>query len=290
MLAGIDAGGTEFKCIVGNNPGEVVAERKVSVSSPEQTLAECAAFFHEIRAGGTKFEALGIGSFGPLSLQVSAADYGHITSTPKPGWQNTNIVGYIRDALQIPVAFDTDVNAALLAEARWGAAQGLHSAVYVTVGTGIGAGVMMDGRLVHGAVHSEAGHMLIPREADDDYAGCCPFHGGCVEGLASGPALMQRTGINPADLLDSHPVWELEAAYLACLCMNLALCYSPQRIVLGGGVMQRPGLLPRIHARFDGLMNGYMDKSLNAKVLIVTAGLGARAGAFGALALAGDKV
>lgn len=290
MLAGIDAGGTEFKCIVGRNPNEVVAEYRVSVTTPEQTLDECVVFFNGVSAGTSGFKALGIGSFGPLSLQQTAADYGSITSTPKPGWQNTDIVGYFRRELQIPVAFDTDVNAALLAEARWGAAQDLHSAVYVTIGTGIGAGVMMDGRLVHGAMHSEAGHMLLPRAPGDAYAGCCPFHGDCAEGLASGLALAHRTGRNPPDLPDSDPVWQLEADYLACLCVNLALCYSPQRIVLGGGVMQRRGLLPGIQARFDGLMNGYIGKSLNAKTLIVAAGLGARAGAFGALALAGDKV
>ncbi len=290
MLAGIDAGGTDFKCIVGCNPHDVVAERKVPVESPDETLSKCAAFFREIVGGGTRLTALGIGSFGPLSLRPDAADYGFITSTPKPGWQNTNILGYFKDVLQIPVAFDTDVNAALLAEVRWGAAQGLHSAVYVTVGTGIGAGVMMDGRLVHGAMHSEAGHMLIPRAADDVFAGCCPFHTDCAEGLASGTALAHRTGHNPADLLDSDPVWALEATCLAQLCVNLALCYSPQRIVLGGGVMQRRGLLTSIQARFDGLMNGYIGKSLNGKALIVAAGLGARAGAFGALALAGDKV
>lgn len=285
--AGIDAGGTTFKCIVGSGPSGILAEHAVPVGSPEHTLGECERFFQSAFREHGQPRALGLASFGPADLDKASPNYGHITSTPKPYWQNTDMVGYFNEAFRLPTAFDTDVNGALLAEQRWGAAQGLHSAVYVTVGTGIGAGVMMDGQLAHGAMHVEAGHMLLPKHADDGFQGICPFHGACLEGLASGPAIAERWLKKPEKLPSDHAAWQLQAHYLAAMCVNLALFYSPQKIILGGGVMQQPVLLANIRQSYLAQMNGYLgDQTGGIDDFIQTAALGSKAGALGALALA----
>lgn len=287
VYAGIDAGGTEFKCIVGRGPDDVLAMEKIPVAEPNVTLAACVAFFQRAVQAFGPLRAMGIGSFGPVDLDVCSPNYGFITSTPKIGWRNTDIVGYFKRSLQLDIVFDTDVNAALLAEQQWGSARGLHSAVYVTVGTGIGAGIMTDGRLLHGAMHAEAGHMLIPRLPNDAFQGSCPFHGACLEGLASGPALAKRWGQDPRTLSDDHSAWSTQAQYLGAMCVNLALCYSPQRIILGGGVMQRAILLPLVRQSYGALMNAYLPPQAEApEQWVVAAGLGERAGALGALALA----
>ncbi len=286
LFAGIDAGGTEFKCIVASSPDHIVAEHKVPVGSPADTLAECVAFFRRIQNDRGPLQSLGLASFGPVDLHPESSTYGTITATPKPHWQNTAIVERFRDALKLPIVFETDVNGALLGELRWGAAQGLHSALYVTVGTGVGVGVMMDGTLVHGAMHAEAGHMLLPRHSDDRFHGHCPFHGACLEGLASGPAIAERWQLNPQKLPDDHAAWSLQAHYLASFCVNLALCYSPQIIILGGGVMARKVLFPLIHKSYLAQMNGYLPENTDIDEFIVPPKLGGRAGALGAIALA----
>ncbi len=288
VYGGIDAGGGTFKCILGSSPDDIRAEYAVPVTTPLETLTACSTFFEQA-CSRNKIACLGIACFGPVDLSPQSRSYGHITSTPKSGWQQVDVVGHFRRALQLPVAFETDVNGALQGEARWGAAQGLHSAAYVTIGTGVGCGIMMDGRLVHGAMHIEAGHMLVPRVAGDDFTGCCPFHGDCLEGLISGPALARRTGRDPALLEDSHPVWHTQAAYMAVMCVNLALMYSPQRIVLGGGVMTRRGLLDDIRQGFKARINQYPGP-VDSESFIVPAGLGHRAGALGALALASSHL
>lgn len=291
LYAGIDAGGTEFKCIVATGPDQVVAQEKIPVTYPETTLAACRDFFLTAQQAHGRFAALGIASFGPVDLRRDSPTYGSITSTPKPHWANINIVGYFSDALVLPIRFDTDVNGALLAEWCWGAAQGLENAIYVTVGTGIGAGVMVDGRLLHGTMHPEAGHMLLPRYPGDPFVGSCPYHGACLEGLASGPALAQRWQVDPKSLPDNHPAWELQAHYLASMCVNLALTYSPQRIVIGGGVMERASLLPMIRKAYLAQMNAYLgDQTKDIEHFIVPAGLGGLAGALGAIALAQSPV
>lgn len=285
--AGIDAGGTEFKCIVAGGPDEVLAHQKIPVTYPEATLEACRDFFLRAQAEHGNFAALGIASFGPVDLRLDSPTYGFITSTPKPHWVDTDLVGYFHQALGLPISFDTDVNGALLAEQRWGAAQGLHSAVYVTIGTGIGAGVMVDGNLLHGAMHPEAGHMLVPRYPGDPFPGACPYHGGCLEGLAAGPALQQRWQQNPKTLPDGHTAWELQAHYLAMMCVNLALTYSPQRIILGGGVMERAELLPMVRRAYLAQINGYLgDQKAVMESFITAPGLGGMAGALGAIALA----
>lgn len=290
LYAGIDAGGTEFKCILGSGPGQILAQTRIPVTYPDATLAACANFLRAAMVEHGVAAAMGVASFGPVDLRPDSPTYGYITSTPKPHWADTNIAGYFRETLALPVHFDTDVNGALLAEQRWGAAAGLHSAVYVTVGTGIGAGVMIEGKLVHGAMHPEAGHMLVARYPDDPFSGSCPYHGGCLEGLASGPALAQRWQQNPETLAENHPAWELEAHYLATLCVNLALVYSPQKIILGGGVMQRVNLLSLVRQSYLAQINGYLgDQSQSIGEFIVGAALGEIAGALGSLALAGAE-
>lgn len=287
LFAGIDAGGTDFKCIIATSPQDIVAQCKVPVTEPEATLQQCLDFFQQVQGAAGSFTALGIGSFGPVDLHPDSPSYGCITSTPKPQWQNTDIVGYFKRHLALPIVFDTDVNGALLGESVWGAAAGIRNAVYVTVGTGIGVGAMVDGAILQGAMHVEAGHMLIPRHTDDGYHGCCPFHGACLEGLASGPAIADRWQQDPKSMDEDHPAWSLQAHYLASLAMNLALMYSPDRIIFGGGVMARAHLLNQVQQGYLALMNCYLgNQSDSVDRFIVPAALGGQAGALGAIALA----
>lgn len=287
LFAGIDAGGTTFKCIVGTGPHDIRASAQIPVQAPAPTLAACVAFFQEARHQHGPLAALGVGSFGPVDLQPDSPTYGYITQTPKPGWQHTDVLGALRQSLRIPVAFDTDVNAALLGEARWGAGRDCRHCVYITVGTGIGAGAMIAGQLVHGRMHPEAGHMLLRRHPRDDFPGTCPFHRDCAEGLASGPAIAARAGGAGETLPAGHPAFALVAHYLAALCMNLSLCYSPERIILGGGVMARPGLLEDIRHSYRELIGGYLaETDTDIHQRLSAAALGSRAGALGALALA----
>ncbi len=289
LLAGLDAGGTAFKCIVANTGGqgeqaEVLAEHKVPVTTPEQTIAACTVFFNHAQAQFGPLAAMGIGSFGPVNLTQGHPQFGHITSTPKPGWANTPILECFNKTLSPTpkFGFDTDVNAALMGEVCWGAAQGCNHAVYITIGTGIGVGAMVDGLVLHGAMHPEVGHMRVPKLANDTFTGICPFHGDCLEGLVAGPALAKRLGAPAETAPSSHAVWTVFTHYIGVLCANLALTYSPERIILGGGVSSRQELIPRINHGMNQQLNGYLSQPPQ----IVAAGLGTRAGAFGAVALA----
>lgn len=270
---GVEAGGTKWVCAIGTGPDDVRAQVTFPTTTPEETLARAAAFFAE--QGGVA--AVGVGSFGPVDLRA-----GTITTTPKPGWRDTGVVDALHDALGVPVAFDTDVNAAALAEGRWGAAAGLDTFCYLTVGTGIGGGVIADGQLVHGLHHPEIGHVLIPHDRGrDPFAGACPFHGDCLEGLASGTALQARWG-KPGEELEEHAeVWELEAEYLALGVVNVVLTVSPERVILGGGVMKQPSLLPLVRTRTSELLAGYVPAPE-----LVSPGLGDHAGVLGAIELA----
>jgi fructokinase len=222
-------------------------------------------------------------------LRSDSPTFGYITSTPKEGWIDTDIVGRLHSALNVPVAFDTDVNAAGLAEWRWGAAQGLRNFVYLTVGTGIGGGGMINGALIHGLVHPEMGHVRIPHDRQrDPFAGRCPFHGDCLEGLASGPALAERWGTPPESLAPDHPAWELEAEYLALALVNFICTLSPERIVLGGGVLQQEGLYQRVREKVLDCLNNYVRSPAIIGAIddfIVPPSLGNRAGVLGAIAL-----
>jgi fructokinase len=286
MLGGIEAGGTKFVCGIGTGPDDLHTEQ-FSTSSPDLTLKRVLAFFKEAR---TRVQAIGIGSFGPVDLNEASPTFGYITSTPKPGWANFNLLGTVRGVLQVPVAFDTDVNAALLGEAQWGAARELSEAIYMTIGTGIGGGALVHGRVVHGLVHPEMGHLQIPHDlARDPFPGACPYHKDCLEGLASGPAMQERWKIPAGALPPYHPGWELEAHYLALGLVNLVFTLSPQRILLGGGVMQQPHLFEMIRKEFKRLLNDYLrhdDLLEHLNHFIQPPALGSRAGVLGTLVLA----
>ena len=233
--------------------------------------------------------AVGIASFGPVDLVAGSPTWGFITSTPKPGWRQTDLAGAVGRALGVPVGFDTDVNGAALGEWCWGAAVGVDQFIYLTVGTGIGGGVMIRGRPLHGLVHPEMGHLLVARRTDDDYAGCCPFHGSCLEGLASGPAIEGRWGAGPESLAADHPAWELEAHYLALGLANLVCALSPERILLGGGVMEQRQLFPLVRRKLAEHLDGYVQApaiTRENQEFIQPPALGRRAGVLGAIALA----
>jgi fructokinase len=290
MLGGIEAGGTKFICAVGSGPDDLV-KSQFPTTTPEATLSQVVQFFRN--NGGRDLEAIGIGSFGPVDLDLASPTYGYITSTPKAGWSNFDLVGSVVKALKVPVGFDTDVNAALLGEWRWGAAQGLANAIYLTIGTGIGGGVMVHGQVVHGLVHPEIGHLRLPHDlALDPFPGNCPFHKDCLEGLASGPAIEKRWGRKATALPADHRAWELEAHYLALALANLTLTISPQRILLGGGVMQQPHLFRMIRDEFAFVLNGYVrhpDILDHLDQYIVPPKLGGDAGVVGSLFLAAQE-
>ncbi len=287
LYGGIEAGGTKFVCAVGTGPGDLITTQ-FPTTSPEETTQAAIAFFRETAGPGLK--AVGIGSFGPVDLHPESPTYGCVTSTPKLAWQNFDLAGTVRRALSMPVGFDTDVNAAALGETRWGAAQGLSDSVYLTVGTGIGGGAIVHGRVLHGMLHPEMGHIRIPHDwAKDPYPGECPFHGDCLEGLACGPAIEQRWGKPARELPPDHPAWELEARYLA-LALNTWVCsLSPKRFVLGGGVMNQPHLFPMVRRELAGILNGYIRTGEIIDGLndyVVPPKLGSHAGVLGALVLA----
>jgi fructokinase len=287
VFGAIEGGGTKFVCAVGTGPDDLVMTQ-FSTESPEPTIARAVAFLKE--RAGARLQAVGIGSFGPVDLSPSSATCGCITSTPKPGWQNYNFAGAVRKALGVPVGFDTDVDASALGEAHWGAGQSISDFLYLTVGTGIGGGAIVNGQILHGMIHPEVGHIHIPHDLlRDPYPGACPFHGDCLEGLASGPAMEKRWGKPAHELPVDHPAWALEAHYLALGLVNLVCTLSPKRVLLGGGVMQQQFLFPLIRSELIRLLNGYVrSKELieNIEQYVVPPKLGNRAGIAGALVLA----
>jgi len=276
-LGGIEAGGTKFICAIGSGPDDLET-CEIPTTGPEETIQRAVAFFKTRGPVG----AIGIASFGPIDPNPKSKTFGYITSTPKLAWRNFDFVGAMRAALGVDIAFDTDVNAAALGEFRWGAAQGLTDFLYLTVGTGIGGGGMSNGRLIHGRVHPEMGHIRIPHDVErDPFAGCCPYHGDCLEGLASAPAIESRWGEAAGRLPVGHAAWDLEAHYLALGLCNCIYTLSPQRVILGGGVMRREELFPLIRVKLAALLGDYLDSPE-----IVPPQLGARAGVLGAIALA----
>ena len=282
VYGGIEAGGTKWHCAVGTGPGDLRAAETIPTTAPAETIDRAVAFFE--RKGPV--DAIGIGCFGPVDLRLSSPHWGHITTTPKPGWAQTDVGPEIGRRLSVPVAFDTDVNAAALGEHRWGAAQGLDTFCYVTIGTGIGGGVMVGGQLLHGLLHPEFGHLRIPHDRDaDPFPGICPYHGDCWEGLACGPAIEARWGRPASELAGDDAVWELEARYLALGLVSVISVLSPELIVLGGGVGTAPGLLPRVRRRVVELVGGYLDTPAVEEYLTAPA-LGPRSGVLGAIALA----
>jgi len=290
LVGGIEAGGTKFVCALGRPPENIRAEARFPTTTPEETLARAITFFRKATADHGAPVALGIASFGPLDRCPDSPDWGRITSTPKPGWQGTDVTGPLADALGCPIAFETDVTGAALGEGTYGAARGLRDFVYVTVGTGIGGGIVAGGRPVHGLIHPELGHIRPARRLEgDDFAGICPAHGDCLEGLASGAALATRWGRPAEALAEDHPAWMFEADYLAQMCATLTFTLSVERIILGGGVMTQAHLFERVRGITAELLGGYLRHERLASSLdnyIVPPALGGRAGVVGALAMA----
>lgn len=280
---GVEGGGTKFECVVGSGPDDIGASTRVPTTTADETLAAVAGFFADYEV-----DALGVATFGPLDLDPSSPSYGEVISSTKPGWSGTNVAGTLGTALGVPVAFDTDVNGAALGEARWGAGQGLDPLLYVTVGTGIGGGGVVNGAPMHGLMHPEMGHVRIPRHPDDAFAGNCPYHGDCLEGLAGGPAIAARWGRSAENLgSNSEDAVVLEAYYLGVAMANLSLVLSPQRIILGGGVLGMPGLLDATRAALADSLGGYLGGvGDHIGDYLVAPGLGSRSGVLGALVLA----
>jgi fructokinase len=284
-IAAMELGGTKTVVALGDDQGRLLEEFRYPTTTPEETMAVAVAWWRE-RAS---FDRLGIGSFGPIRVDVTARDYGTFLTTPKLAWQGFSLSAFVREHLPgVRLFLDTDVQAALLAEMTCGAARGVKDALYLTVGTGIGAGIASGGRLVHGALHPEMGHLLVRRHPEDSFAGVCPYHGDCWEGLASGPAMAQRWGAAAHTLPSDHPAWEMEAFYLAQGLYAACAMVSPQRLILGGGVSQAEGLLEKVSVWMDRFSQGYFE-SLGARVVAPV--LGQQAGIVGAiqLALCGDK-
>lgn len=294
LLAGIELGGTKCVCILGTGPNDAREEVRVPTTRPDETLAAIEAVLDGWRSEGHDFAALGIGSFGPVDLDRASPAYGRITSTPKPGWANTDVAGRLAGRYAVPTRFETDVNGAALAEGRWGAAQGLDDFAYVTVGTGVGVGLISVGRPIRGFTHAELGHIRVARAPGDDWPGSCPFHGGCVEGLAAGSAIEARTGTCGSNLPPEHPVWPLVAHTLGQLLHVLVLTAAPRRILIGGGVMNGSGhLFPMIREELVQSLNGYVvapELQSGLDTYVLAPALGDRAGPLGTLALAADAL
>ncbi len=284
---GIEAGGTKWVCAVADSPGELLATERFPTTAPAETVARAVRFFAE----HGPVDALGVGAFGPVDIHRDSPTWGTITTTPKPGWTNTDVAGALTAALGVPIGLDTDVNAAALGEWRRGAATGLDTFFYITVGTGIGGGAVTGGRILHGLLHPEFGHMRVPHDrARDPFDGICPYHGDCLEGLASGESIRRRWGRPGAELSDPA-VWELEAEYLALALVNVICMLSPQRVIVGGGVARQPALLPQARSRVRELLAGYLpapeltDPGATERYIIPPR-LGDLAGVIGAIELA----
>lgn len=283
ILGALEAGGTKMVMAIGDENGTIFEQVSIPTETPEITMPKMIEYFTN-----KKVEALGIGCFGPIDINKSSDTYGYITTTPKLAWRNFNIVGEFTKALNVPVGFDTDVNASALGEATWGSTRGLSDSIYITIGTGVGVGVVQNNSLLHGMLHPEAGHILLAQRADDTYQGKCPYHGTCLEGLAAGPAIEERWGKPGKELAQMPEVWDLEAYYIAQALVNFILTLSPKRIVLGGGVMHQEHLFPLVREKVKELLGGYIDtKELSdLDSYIVPAGLKDQQGIMGCLQLA----
>jgi len=289
LCGAIEAGGTKFICAVGYGPSSIESIERIPTATPERTLARVLDFFRPFQR---RLKALGVGSFGPIDVSSGSSSYGRLLETPKRGWSDVNVLQMLRQEVDVPVALETDVNAAALGEGRWGAGQSVDTFLYLTIGTGIGGGFVHSGRCLHGALHPEMGHIRVPREPDDTFSGRCPYHENCLEGLASGPSIEARWGVKPEHLAEDHPAWDLQARYLASACTSLFYTLSPQLIILGGGVMQQSHLYATTRRKLASLLCGYPRitpiASNDMDQLLVAPELGWRAGMLGAMAMAQD--
>ena len=283
LFGALEAGGTKMVCAIGNENGEILEQKSIPTTSPEETMPAILEYFKD-----KEIASIGIACFGPIDLNKNSETYGYITSTPKIPWRNYNIVGAVKDALKIPVGFDTDVNGSLLGEVTWGCAKGLTDAVYFTIGTGVGAGIMTNGKMLHGMLHPEAGHVKMVPRSGDTYKGKCPYHGTCFEGMAAGPAIEERWGAKAVQLADREEVWDLESYYIAQALMGIVLTLSPQKIILGGGVMHQKQLFSMIREKMLKELNGYIQAKELADIdnYIVPASLNDDQGIMGCIKLA----
>ncbi len=283
LFGALEAGGTKMVCAIGNENGEILEQKSIPTTTPEETMPAILEYFKD-----KEIASIGIACFGPIDLNKNSETYGYITSTPKIPWRNYNIVGAVKDALKIPVGFDTDVNGSLLGEVTWGCAKGLTDAVYFTIGTGVGAGIMTNGKMLHGMLHPEAGHVKMVPRSGDTYKGKCPYHGTCFEGMAAGPAIEERWGAKAVQLADREEVWDLESYYIAQALMGIVLTLSPQKIILGGGVMHQKQLFSMIREKMLKELNGYIQAKELADIdnYIVPASLNDDQGIMGCIKLA----
>ncbi|WP_337033855.1 ROK family protein [Paenibacillus illinoisensis] len=282
-IGAIEAGGTKFVCGIGNEQGHMEEWASFPTEHPEITLAKVSDYFRD-----KGVVAIGIGSFGPIDLKPDSPTYGYITTTPKSEWGNCNVVGILKREFPVPFGWDTDVNAAALGEVTWGAAQGSNNCVYYTIGTGVGVGIIAGGKRIHGLLHPEGGHIRTRRHPQDHFAGLCKYHGDCLEGLAAGPAIEARWQTPGSELPTDHLAWEIESFYIAESITTSILLHSPQKIILGGGVMQQMHLFPMIREQVVHNLHGYVNVPellQHIDQYIVPPGLGQHAGLYGALAL-----
>ncbi len=283
LIGAVEAGGTKIVCGIGNAAGEVLDRVSFPTEQPEKTIERIVEYYRD-----KDVAAIGYGSFGPINIDAASPQYGYVTTTPKPGWSNYPVLPELKKAIDVPFGWDTDVNAAALGEATWGAAQGLDSCLYYTIGTGVGVGVYLEDRLTHGLVHPEGGHVLTRLYPGDTFKGVCPYHGNCLEGVAAGPAIQARWGVKADKLPVDHEAWEIEAYYIGQAIASAVLLVSPKRIILGGGVMHQLQLFPLIREQVRHNLNGYVVASALAENIdeyIVPPGLGDNAGLCGSLAL-----
>ncbi len=288
MLYGaLEAGGTKMVCAVGDENGRILEQKSIPTTTPDETMPRITEYFKD-----KDIKAIGVACFGPIDLDRDSATYGYITSTPKTAWKNYNIVGRIKEDLGVPVGFDTDVNGSLLGEVTYGCAKGLSDVIYLTIGTGIGGGVMTNGKLLHGMLHPELGHIRIGKRAYDNGVSVCPYHDDCFEGLASGPSIEKRWGQKAVDLADKEEVWKLEADYIGTALVNFCMTLSPKKIILGGGVMHQMQLFPLIRKAFEEKNGGYINTALTHDLdnYIVPASLNDDQGIMGAIKLAIDAL
>ena len=283
MLYGsIEAGGTKFVCAIGNEKLEILERVSYPTTTPAETMALVIEFFNQYKE---ELVSIGIGSFGPIDIRPTSETYGFITSTPKLAWQNYNFLGAVKETFDVPMAWTTDVNAAAYGEYAYGQGKDLSSVVYYTIGTGVGAGAIQNGQFIEGFSHPEMGHVLVVPHEDDDFAGSCPFHGNCLEGMAAGPAIEKRTGRKGQDIPEDDAFWAIEAEYIAQCAYNTTLMFAPEVIIFGGGVMKQRHMMDKVHAAFERLMKGYVATPPLAQY-IVTPALEDNAGTIGCLALA----
>jgi fructokinase len=285
LWAGVELGGTKCVAILARGPAEVLARERIPTTSPDETIGRIERTLLDWKAA-YGFDALGIASFGPVDVDEASPTFGQLLATPKPGWADADVGPRLRKAVGVRTAFDTDVNGAALAEMRWGAGRGLDDFAYVTVGTGVGVGLIVNGKPTRGFAHCELGHIRVPRFPGEDWPGSCPFHGDCVEGMAAGPSLRARFGDRLNDLASDHPVWESVAWTLAQLCQAIVCAAAPRRIAMGGGVIeQQPHLLGRTQAKLVESLNGFLHLPQDADYVRAPE-LGKDAGPLGAIALA----